>query len=170
MPLAYPVLSGVLCRILLYASVAYDTYNAITLEFSTPRFVLPTNILFCFNRPSFTFTPGDFEIAYLEQGGDIFSVSEVLVAATPYQSWRFFTFGANANFDAAEFGTVYDVLGTDPYYARSYTNQRWVSPPKVCCCVRQACTAPHAFSRAGPGCKGACMHICVCACLTGTTT
>lgn len=118
-------LTGVMCRILLLTSVAYDDQNEITLEFSTPRFVAPTSMFFCFTTPNFKLSFADFNVLRLTEGGSIFSVTE-RTQLSPFDdlsSSQFFSY-SNGDLNALEVSTVYEVLGTDPFYGGSFKLQR----------------------------------------------
>ncbi|EFJ42586.1 hypothetical protein VOLCADRAFT_107220 [Volvox carteri f. nagariensis] len=119
-------LTGVMCRILLLTSVAYNDTNQITLEFSTPRFVAPSSMFFCFTTTSITLTADTFTILELKQGGTIFTVNESTEVGpySDFASTSFFSSGTG-ELNAVEISTVYEVLGTDPFYGGSFKLQRY---------------------------------------------
>lgn len=124
----YPLLSGVLCRVLLYNSVAYSTVNQVTLELSTPRFLDPDGIYFCFNNTGFIVSNSTFSVVSLIRGTSLYDTSqdeELIPQGQPWHTAAFFSTSATWPVDPAEYGTVYEVLGTDQYYSGSYSNQRY---------------------------------------------
>lgn len=124
---------GVLCRILLYSSLALGTNNSITVELSTPAAVAPDGVLLCAAAPRgrYAFARGDASIASLQEGGDIWTLSETEVAAPA-------STGAPSSADAQQpwfqtgwplrpiqVGWADSVLGSGPYYSNSYTASRY---------------------------------------------
>lgn len=132
----FPVLHGAMCRILLYSSLAYSTTNKITVELSTPRPLntsLPTNvdgISFCYNGHSSLGSAANIHISSLEEGGNISQQIEQKLINTS-SSWNtssFFQSSARWQINPIESGTVFDILGSDPYYSSSYTRTRYACP------------------------------------------
>ncbi|GIL74081.1 hypothetical protein Vretimale_4955 [Volvox reticuliferus] len=119
-------LTGVMCRILLLTSVAYDDTNQITVEFSTPRFVAPRSMFFCFTTTSITITIDSIQVLRLTEGGTIFKTNETthVAQSDDFTTSEFFAYGTGA-LDPLEVSTVYEVLGTDPYYGGSFKLQRY---------------------------------------------
>lgn len=115
-------LTGLMCRILLLSSVAYQDTNQVTLEFSTPRFLAPPSFMFCFTSTNYNLTRGDINVLSLLEGGDIFNTNEELVSRPPFERSTFFR--GTSDLDALEVSTVYEVLGTDGFYSQSYKLQR----------------------------------------------
>eukprot|EP00877_Chromochloris_zofingiensis_P003441 jgi/Chrzof1/13098/Cz07g19210.t1 len=122
-----------MCRILLYSSLAYSTTNKITVELSTPRPLntsLPTNvdgISFCYNGHSSLGSAANIHISSLEEGGNISQQIEQKLINTS-SSWNtssFFQSSARWQINPIESGTVFDILGSDPYYSSSYTRTRY---------------------------------------------
>ncbi len=93
------------------------------MEFSTPRTIKPDSMFFCFTNTKVNLTQNTLTVRYLTEGGDIFTVSDTLVAATADPGSDFFGSGTG-DLSGQEISTVYEVLGTDPFYASSYLTQR----------------------------------------------
>jgi hypothetical protein len=87
-----PVLDGVLCRILLYTSLAFSTPNLITVELSTPRFVAPHGVAFCLNSSAFAQTPGSVSVASVQRGGSVWAQTEKeqIASDAPWNKSAFF--------------------------------------------------------------------------------
>lgn len=116
------------CRVLLISSLALDTLNQVTLELSTPPYVEPDGILFCFmSQLPFLLESNTTYVASLEKGGTQFEISEVNVtgisgpsnAAKAVNDW---------NLTAVEICALPDLLSTDPYYSHSYSFRRRALP------------------------------------------
>lgn len=118
-----PLLNGMLCQVLLYTSTVYSTLNLITVQFSTPSFTPLDSMLFCFNDTSFIVDNTNFSVTTLIAGGDIWTPGDPLVEGG-WQDTAFFNYNSNPDLDAVQTGTVYEVLGSDAYYAGSYAQQR----------------------------------------------
>lgn len=114
---------SLICRILLFSSVAFNDMNTITVEFNTPAFVSPDSMLFCFTDLTFQFgTQQGFSLQSLLQGGDIFTQTQQELL-TPYSQFLGSSLHPDA-LDGMEYGSISDVLGSDRYYGGSYTAQR----------------------------------------------
>ncbi|GBF97384.1 hypothetical protein Rsub_11031 [Raphidocelis subcapitata] len=130
---------GVVCRILLYSSLALGTRNNVTIELSTPAAAAPDGVLLCFaaspssgsgggDAPAFNFTRDDVSVPSLQEGGTIWRRDEVeQVAAAGGQDWRAAAFfqgpAARWGLAPAEATRAASMLGTDAYYSRSYVSQ-----------------------------------------------
>jgi hypothetical protein len=121
------LLGAVLCRLVLATSTAFSTTNQITVEFNTPL-TAPDSIFLCFNSTSVSLSASTFQVVSLKQGGGIFSYNEVTLVQPTGKPWTQSSFFSPSSLgpplSAAEFGTVRDVLGTDPAYATGYLLQR----------------------------------------------
>lgn len=120
-------LGEVLCRLLLYTSTAQSSQNRGTIEFTTPFFVAPTSMLFCFNDTTIDLPSSGFDIVSFNQGGSIFNESEQVIVSTG-GNWRNSQFFARSSaftlLEPLEYGALQDVLSTDPFYGTSFVNQR----------------------------------------------
>mmetsp|Transcript_8823 Transcript_8823/g.25421 ORF Transcript_8823/g.25421 Transcript_8823/m.25421 type:complete len:512 (-) Transcript_8823:93-1628(-) len=118
-------LNTALCRVLLISSLAFNARNDITLEFSTPPYVAPSGMLFCFvSTPQLVLSPGSAYVVSLSAGGDQFNYDEQEMSSVAGEQ--------NADnrapgwpLSTVEVGTIPDLLGTDPYYAHSYNHRRY---------------------------------------------
>lgn len=121
---------GVLCRILLYGSLALETHNVITLEITTPAAVAPDGVVFCITDGRFAFTRDNVSIISIMEGGSIWDLNETEIlntaaaAATPADGRITAWLQTKWNVEPVEVGIAADVLGTDPYYGQSYTSMR----------------------------------------------
>lgn len=121
-------LGSVLCRLLLYTSTAFNTLNTLSVEFQTPPHISPRSMLFCFNDTSFALNKTSFAVNTLTEGGSIFSLTEqtILSGGKDFNRSTFFTQAkvATGALQPIEYGSLREVLATDPYYARTYLNER----------------------------------------------
>ena len=116
---------------MLYTSTVYhdglapEYSNNVTVELTTPTSVAPDSMLFCLNDTSIKLDAQNFKLWTVKEGGSIFSYTETLVFGPGKSSSIFFQPRQLPDPYGTEFGTVYDVLSTDPFYAKSYITQRW---------------------------------------------
>ncbi|KAG2449168.1 hypothetical protein HYH02_005915 [Chlamydomonas schloesseri] len=80
--------------------------------------------MFCLTSTNYNFTRGDFDVLSLFEGGDIFNTNQELVARPPLERSNFFR-SISSDLDPVEISSVYEVLGTDGFYAQSYKLQRY---------------------------------------------
>ena len=115
------LVSTLLCRILLYTSLAYRTINEATFEISTPQGVAPHSLLFCSDNPLVTFTKASTSVTSLLEGGSIFDRTEVQLISQPsdWSSSSFFL-GTSPALDPLEVSSAADALHGDEYYSRTY--------------------------------------------------
>jgi hypothetical protein len=119
------LISALVCRILLYTSLAYRAINEVTLELSTPQGgVAPDSILFCSDNPTVTFTKASTSVTSLLEGGSIFERTEKQLISQPtdWTSSSFFLGGSQA-VDPLEVCFPQDALHGDEYYNRTYQLQ-----------------------------------------------
>ncbi|KAG1660526.1 hypothetical protein FOA52_004220 [Chlamydomonas sp. UWO 241] len=126
-------LYGFACRILLLSATSFSTYNRVTLEFSTPPSQNVDSLLFCVNDTNFV-----LNTVYLDSlmsGGDLYSPDP---NGTNIFSGRAAVRNNQPAFNAPAFFRtslpllpveapigVEDVLGTEAYYASSFSNLRY---------------------------------------------
>eukprot|EP00899_Mesostigma_viride_P016012 jgi/Mesvir1/24411/Mv11076-RA.1 len=118
---------GILCRVLLYSNLLYGGLNYVTLEVTTPL-VNPHGFFLCFPLEGFSISPEDFLLTSIRQGGSQFELNEEekLPPSHPVSTAPFLSSSSAAwSHNSVEFGTIRDVLGTDPYYATSYRTVRY---------------------------------------------
>jgi hypothetical protein len=120
--------NGFLCNVASYSTMVwYDTAaasNTVTMEFMTPINHATNGMLLCSTATGHSWTRAaggttDFGVTSLKSGGD-----QLATAATTSTS----NSDANAavwNHRAVEVGVAAEVLGTDSYYASSYSRARY---------------------------------------------
>jgi hypothetical protein len=114
-------LYGVLCQVLWFSSLAYDTINTVTLELSTPRNTAPDSVLLCVNN-EFSQSLRDLAVKSLQQGGTIWQTAgRELIPAAP-RDWNSSSFFSESAQHLAPVSMVdaSAVLRSDPYYAASF--------------------------------------------------
>lgn len=133
--MAVPALDGVVCRLLLLTALSFNTWNNVTLEFSTPRSSAGSSQLLCFNDTGFRMQR--VVLYTLIEGGTLFDPSpqpDLMAGYTPLDSAVRSTLTSNLPFfftgglldPLVAPVSVPEALGTDPYYASSYLNTRHV--------------------------------------------
>jgi hypothetical protein len=122
---------GVVCRILLYSSLALDTRNNVTIELSTPAAAAPDGVLLCFAAgaaPDFNFTHEAVSVVSLQEGGTIWRRDEVeQIPAGGGQDWRaaaWFQPAGRWGLAPVKATRAAGVLRTDAYYSGSYVGRR----------------------------------------------
>lgn len=118
---------GVVCRVLLYSSLALSTRNAITLELSTPAAAAPHGVALCATDPRFSFTRGEAAVSSLLEGGDLWSLSgaeAVPQGASDWRSGAWFQGAAAWGLQAVEVASGGALLRADPYYDASFAGKR----------------------------------------------
>eukprot|EP00241_Pyramimonas_parkeae_P001911 CAMPEP_0114234446 /NCGR_PEP_ID=MMETSP0058-20121206/5715_1 /TAXON_ID=36894 /ORGANISM="Pyramimonas parkeae, CCMP726" /LENGTH=466 /DNA_ID=CAMNT_0001346129 /DNA_START=148 /DNA_END=1548 /DNA_ORIENTATION=+ len=96
------------------------------LEMSTPYFADPNGMLFCLTTPGALLQ--NVTLMRLEEGGSQFEEGRVWVDVDKSMGLRaspFFQEAAYWQHRPVEWGTVPDVLGLDPHYARNYIFERY---------------------------------------------
>ena len=122
------MLGGVLCRIAVFTSLAFSTLNIVQVEVSTPSFVEPEGLLFCLATPNVDLSNATFSLSSLTSGGSQFiaSTQDIVTSKVDLQGVSFFQVKTSLwQHNALEFGTLYDVLANDEYYASSYHRRRY---------------------------------------------
>ena len=105
----------------MFSSLAHNTTNDVILEFSTskPSTSNDNAYAFCLSDSSYQQMNSAVKVLGLYEGGDQFVLNEKLIATSSNSS--FFKSGSVAwDVDFLHVATIYDVLGTDPYFADSY--------------------------------------------------
>jgi len=111
------------CRVVLYSSLAYSTLNHAIIEFTVPDGGATTNgMLMCFTTPGMYVRSETFFPNELQEGGDQFSAPTTLYSSLEDAFWKV---AQRNEHSEVEYGNVRDVLGSDPYYATSYTVARY---------------------------------------------
>ena len=64
--------SGAVCSVVLYSSLAFSVTNQVTLELTTPHNVAPDGILLCATASGHHFDLSSFSVDALEEGGSQF--------------------------------------------------------------------------------------------------
>lgn len=119
--------SGVLCRLLWYTSLAFETSNLITIEFTTTRRIAPDGLLLCFLDNTFVQQNQLVAVQSLQQGGSIWQQGdERQVAGADWKSSDFFTTHLSDYISPITATDVVSALASDPYYNISSSFSRSV--------------------------------------------
>lgn len=118
---------GVLCRLLWYSSLAFNTTNLITLELTTPRSTAPDGLLLCFNDACFVSQSDQVRVQSLQLGGSLWVPGEERqLIGSEWEASAFFQTSTDKYLGPVHATDVVTALAGDPYYAASYTVQRCV--------------------------------------------
>eukprot|EP00878_Enallax_costatus_P029192 GHUV01031633.1.p1 GENE.GHUV01031633.1~~GHUV01031633.1.p1 ORF type:complete len:133 (+),score=19.71 GHUV01031633.1:149-547(+) len=121
-------ISGVLCRLLWYQSLAFDTSNLVSIEFTTPRRIAPDGQLLCFVDSGFVQQDQLVAVQSLQQGGSIWQHGdERQVVGADWRSSSFFVTDASDYIALVTATDVVTALASDPYYNTSYSSTRSVT-------------------------------------------
>jgi hypothetical protein len=118
------------CRILLYTSLAFSAkQNSITIELSTPAAAAPDGMLLCATDARYRFVREDVSVSSLLEGGDIWQLTEEEQIAPTLSDWQNAPWlqatSGQWGLQPVEVASAGDVLGTDPYYSRSFVSGRF---------------------------------------------
>jgi len=173
---------GVVCRILMYGSLALSTQNAITLELSTPAAAAPDGVLLCFTDPRVSFARANVSIASVLEGGSIWQQTEAEQVPETASDWRSASWFQSATAawglqPVEVVGTAAGVLGTDGYYSRSFMSSKYDDleadqdgvpiPPETFGGTSTAAATPPPASESSSAATGASRTTGSCALITG---
>lgn len=118
------VLDQILCRVLLYSSLAFNSTNDITFEYTTPGFTATDGLLTCLSS-SWSIHPSSFSLVSLWEGGSQFDTTEKQIDTQNQQTAAFFSSAsAKWNLSPIQYGSLYDILKGDAYFSSSSRRQR----------------------------------------------